>query len=86
MLHEVTSASVSVTMPLPQGLPPKFEIVAVVPGSCSVAGPGSSVSGVYAPLDSAAAVSTTLNVEPGGSVLTSGRLSNGCAGSAFSAS
>ena len=58
----------------------------VVCGSWYVGPPGTSLSASYLPLSIAAAAVTSLNVEPGGSVVWMARLSSGSVGSALSAS
>ncbi len=82
MLHEIASAFSSVvTSPGPHADPDQFLSSRLVLGSGIDAGPGTTVVGVYFPDSRAAAAVTSLNVEPGGSVMTSGRLSSGCSGS-----
>ncbi len=67
MLHDTASASVIVTSSLEeQARSSWLGRSAVVSGRSSTAGPGSSESSVYSPVDSAAAAVTTLNTEPGG--------------------
>lgn len=67
MLHEYRSAMVSVALLLPpQFWRFSFTRGTVVCGSGSSAGEFTCVSGLYLPLDSAAAAVTSLNVEPGG--------------------
>ena len=53
-------------------MPDQFLSSLSVYGSLSDAGPGTTVVGVYCPDSSAAAAVTSLNVEPGGSVIASG--------------
>ena len=67
MLQEYRSAIVRVALLLPpQFQPSSLTSGTVVCGSGSSAGEFTLVSGVYLPLDSAAAAVTSLNVEPGG--------------------
>ena len=88
MLHERRSASASVTSaPPPQVPPPELRTTASVPGSVSDAGFGKVDSGVYRPDSSAAAVTTSLNVDPGGFMSPPvARLNSGSLGSASSPS
>lgn len=66
VLHERANASRSDTVaPPPQRWPPKFSRVAVLPGS-GICGAGVSWVSGLTPACRAAAVSISLNVEPGG--------------------
>ena len=58
----------------------------LVSGSWNVAPAGTVEEASQLPLSIAAAAVTSLNVEPGGSVVWMPRLSNGLVGSAFSSS
>ena len=78
VLHETASAFCSVVLPSgPHAEPDQLRSDRVLLGSGSSAGPGTTVLGVYLPDSRAAAAVTSLKVEPGGSVIASGRLSIG---------
>jgi hypothetical protein len=63
----MVSASISDwSAPPLQLLLPKFRSWVLVPGRVSSSGAGTAVSGVYSPLDSAAAETITLKIDPGG--------------------
>ena len=88
MLHERRSASASVTsLPPPQVPPPELRTTTSVPGRFSDAGLGNVLCGVYCPDSSAAAVTTSLKVDPGGFMSPPvARLKSGSLGSARSPS
>jgi hypothetical protein len=66
VLQEMVSASSRLCRPLgSHAEPPKFSSAVLVPGRTSSWGAGMTVSGVYWPLDSAAAETTTLKIDPG---------------------
>ena len=84
VLHDTARAFTNVVLPPgPHAVPDQLCRLRVLLGSGSSAGPGTTVEGWYLPDSSAAAAVTSLNVEPGGRVIASGRLSIGCWGSAL---
>lgn len=66
VLHETSSATSSVTWPLPHCRPLSLGNVAVEPGRVILAGDGITLLVVNLPLERAAVSVTSLKVEPGG--------------------
>ena len=83
-LQETLSAWVSVTRLPPQSVPLSLGRLVSVCGRSSVAPPGTIDSGVYCPLESAAAAVTSLNVDPGGKTSWMPRFSIGRSSAALS--
>src|SRR5690606_21429311 len=86
VLQEIRSASARVISPVGEhATPPKLPSVVLVCGSGSSLGASMTVSASTAPDSSAAAATTSLNVDPGGYVIDVARLTSGLSGSASNA-